>query len=200
MFSLAGTLGSLRRSNDRAHAHLPKCRRVSVCAKNRNTDEYDPTIGKISRLAAEFSRSRYFLNERTGYLYRRVSLSRRCDSKHTRPIESDGRQLWEFVQDAFAGIPITNHDLRERPQARFGEPTLVRPRLGQGAFRIVVTDNYQRRCAISGERTLPALDAAHIRPYAEGGLHEPSNGVLLRRDIHKLPRPRLRDYIARDEI
>jgi putative restriction endonuclease len=75
--------------------------------------------------------------------------------------ESDGRQLWEFVQDAFAGIPITNHDLRERPQARFGEPTLVRPRLGQGAFRIVVTDNYQRRCAISGERTLPALDAAH---------------------------------------
>jgi putative restriction endonuclease len=97
--------------------------------------------------------------------------------------ESDGRELWESVQSTFAG-------LSERPQVpyqdRFGEPILVRPRLGQGAFRIVVTDNYQRRCAVSGERTLPALDAAHIRPYAEGGLHEASNGVLLRRDIHKL--------------
>ena len=36
------------------------------------------------------------------------------------------------------------------------------------------------------ERTLPALEAAHIRPYAEGGLHEASNGLLLRRDIHSL--------------
>ena len=50
----------------------------------------------------------------------------------------------------------------------------------------MVTDNYQRRCAISGERTLPALDAAHIRPFADGGQHEASNGILMRRDIHSL--------------
>ena len=37
-----------------------------------------------------------------------------------------------------------------------------------------------------GERTLPALDAAHIRPFADGGQHEAPNGILLRRDIHKL--------------
>ena len=36
------------------------------------------------------------------------------------------------------------------------------------------------------ERTLPALEAAHTRPFAEGGEHEASNGVLLRRDIHSL--------------
>ncbi len=100
--------------------------------------------------------------------------------------ETDGRELWEAAQNAIASIPFENRGFPDRPQARFGEPILVRPRLGQGAFRIVVTDNYQRRCAISGERTLPALDAAHIRPYAEGGSHEASNGVLLRRDIHKL--------------
>src|ERR1700731_3872940 len=68
----------------------------------------------------------------------------------------------------------------------WGEPTLIRPRLGQGAFRIVVTDAYQRRCAVTGERTLPALEAAHIKPFAEGGSHEPTNGLLLRRDIHAL--------------
>ncbi|WP_296645161.1 HNH endonuclease, partial [Roseinatronobacter sp.] len=72
------------------------------------------------------------------------------------------------------------------PAARWGEPQLVRPRLGQGAFRVLVTDIYRRRCAITNERTLPALEAAHIRPYADGGLHEASNGLLLRRDVHSL--------------
>ena len=69
---------------------------------------------------------------------------------------------------------------------RFGDPQLIRPRLGQGAFRVLVTDMYDRRCVVSEERTLPALDAAHIRPYGEGGSHEASNGLLLRRDIHSL--------------
>ena len=69
---------------------------------------------------------------------------------------------------------------------RFGTPVLVRPRLGQGAFRLLVTDTYDRRCAVTRERTLPALDAAHLRPYAEGGMHEVTNGLLLRRDIHSL--------------
>ncbi len=36
------------------------------------------------------------------------------------------------------------------------------------------------------ERTLPALDAAHIRPCADGGDHAAPNGLLLRRDIHSL--------------
>lgn len=55
------------------------------------------------------------------------------------------------------------------PNARYGNPLLVKPRLGQGAFRILVTESYQRRCAISGEKTLPVLEAAHIRPYADQG-------------------------------
>ena len=62
----------------------------------------------------------------------------------------------------------------------------MRPRLGQGTFRLAVTDTYERRCAVSQERTLPILDAAHIRGYADGGAHEVSNGLLLRTDIHKL--------------
>jgi putative restriction endonuclease len=70
--------------------------------------------------------------------------------------------------------------------ARFGEPHLIRPRLGQGAFRVLVTDIYGRRCAVTQERTLPALEAAHIRPYGDGGEHEARNGLLLRRDIHSL--------------
>ena len=58
--------------------------------------------------------------------------------------------------------------------------------VGQGAFRALVTDIYGRRCAVTGEKTLPALDAAHIKPYADGGEHEAKNGLLLRRDLHSL--------------
>jgi putative restriction endonuclease len=97
--------------------------------------------------------------------------------------DADGLMLWNAVQNSLADSPLLGF---AEEQARYGEPMLVRPRLGQGAFRILVTDSYQRRCAVSGERTLPALDAAHIRPYSEGGAHEASNGVLLRRDIHSL--------------
>jgi len=97
--------------------------------------------------------------------------------------EADGLSLWEAVQSHLRGS--TEYGIRE-PRMRFGEPTLIRPRLGQGAFRIMVTDSYNRRCAVTRERTLPALDAAHIRPYAEGGAHEPENGLLLRKDIHSL--------------
>jgi putative restriction endonuclease len=49
-----------------------------------------------------------------------------------------------------------------------------------------VTDLYRRRCAVTRERTLPALEAAHIRPYGDGGEHEAYNGLLFRRDIHSL--------------
>jgi putative restriction endonuclease len=86
------------------------------------------------------------------------------------------------VQERWAASPIV------APAAvpRFGLPILVKPRLGQGAFRLAVTDGYERRCAVSGERTLPILDAAHIRSYADGGDHDVGNGLLLRTDIHRL--------------
>jgi putative restriction endonuclease len=63
---------------------------------------------------------------------------------------------------------------------------LVRPRLGQGAFRVAVTDAYGRACAVTGEHSLPVLEASHIKPYALEGPHEVNNGLLLRSDLHQL--------------
>lgn len=68
----------------------------------------------------------------------------------------------------------------------YSDPVLARRRLGQGAFRILVTDLYQRRCAITSEHTLPVLQAAHIRPVSMGGEHSVNNGLLLRSDVHTL--------------
>lgn len=104
--------------------------------------------------------------------------------------EPDGRALWDAVNARLEFQQPTS--VSPEPaglvagQALFGKPQLVKPRLGQGAFRALVTDLYDRRCAVTRERTLPALDAAHIRPYSDGGFHEARNGLLLRRDIHGL--------------
>ena len=59
-------------------------------------------------------------------------------------------------------------------------------RLGQRTFRIAVLDAYGRSCAVTTEHSLPALEAGHIRSYAEGGPHQVSNGILFRADIHRL--------------
>ncbi len=51
---------------------------------------------------------------------------------------------------------------------------------------MAVTEAYERKCAITNGKVLPALDAAHIKPYGEGGVHAKSNGILLRKDIHSI--------------
>ena len=99
--------------------------------------------------------------------------------------EADGRALWDQVQDRREAIDQPQVGMAD-PGRRFGQPVLIKPRLGQGAFRVLVTDIYSRKCAVTGEKTLPALEAAHIKPFSEGGEHVPTNGLLMRRDIHAL--------------
>jgi putative restriction endonuclease len=101
--------------------------------------------------------------------------------------EPEGATLWERTRIAMTRSAVAPATVvREGSETRYGDPTLVRPRLGQGTFRLVVTDAYDRRCVVTGERTLPVLEAAHIRPYSEHGPHEPNNGLLLRSDLHTL--------------
>jgi len=104
--------------------------------------------------------------------------------------DRDGRYLWDAVADRTALIETEQSQSTRVEDAmaaeRYGLPQMVRPRLGQGAFHLAVTDAYERRCAVSGEKTLPILDAAHIRSYGDGGEHDPANGLLLRTDIHRL--------------
>jgi putative restriction endonuclease len=105
--------------------------------------------------------------------------------------DAAGRRLWAHVAERLVMTRAKAIDpgpalIAATDSDRYGSPQLVQPRLGQGTFRILVTDAYGRRCAMSGEKTLPVLEAAHIRPYADGGSHEPSNGLLLRSDLHTL--------------
>jgi putative restriction endonuclease len=98
-----------------------------------------------------------------------------------------GTDLWNDVCTRRSGAtPAGRFAVSEGTGDRFGAPITVLPRLGQGAFRVEVIDAYSRRCAITGEKTLPALEAGHIRPYAKEGPHEIRNGLLLRSDLHNL--------------
>ena len=102
--------------------------------------------------------------------------------------EGAGLWIWQQVQDRLkfyvpsAAFPV--QVTQESP--RFGSPQTVLPRLGQGSFRVLVTDAYKRRCAFTGSPILHVLDAAHIKPYGEGGPHTVTNGILFRQDVHTL--------------
>ena len=103
-----------------------------------------------------------------------------------------GGRLWAEVQARF---PERARTLREdrvpylstTPDVpRYGQEYVTRGRLGQGTFRVLVTEAYEKRCAVTGERTLPVLQAAHIKPFAQHGPNSVSNGLLLRSDLHIL--------------
>ena len=98
--------------------------------------------------------------------------------------ETDGLRLWNTVSERLHARGQLTNALEQPP--RYGADYLTHARLGQGAFRVLVTEAYERRCAITGERTLPVLEAAHIKPYSEAGPHLTSNGLLLRSDLHIL--------------
>jgi putative restriction endonuclease len=95
--------------------------------------------------------------------------------------------LWEAVQQRERLVsPLEGQMEISLGEPRYGAEFIARARLGQGTFRILVTDAYNRRCAMTGEKTLPVLEAAHIRSFSEGGPNRTSNGLLLRSDLHTL--------------
>jgi putative restriction endonuclease len=68
----------------------------------------------------------------------------------------------------------------------FGMPALRAVRVGQNAFKALVQEAYGRRCAVTGTKIVPVLEAAHIRPVTSSGENRVDNGLLLRSDVHKL--------------
>jgi len=94
----------------------------------------------------------------------------------------EGLRIWRECLERTTTMP---NQLRESTD-RYGTPTLRAPRLGQAIFRVSVLDAYERACAVTHEHSLPVLEAAHIKPYADHGEHRVDNGLALRSDVHRL--------------
>lgn len=97
-----------------------------------------------------------------------------------------GRSLWDQVVERISAPGISREGIAPAEFGGYGDPTLTPRRLGQGTFTSIIRDAYGRSCAISRERALPALEAAHIKPLSEARTHSIRNGILLRSDVHKL--------------
>jgi len=99
-----------------------------------------------------------------------------------------GLSIWQQVEDRLKFYKGADALPAEVTQVgpRFGKAQLTLPRLGQGSFRVLVTDAYKRRCAFTGSPVLHVLEAAHIRPYSDEGPHAVNNGILFRQDVHTL--------------
>jgi len=101
-----------------------------------------------------------------------------------------GKFIWRKIESLMAGrkefyLEKAGMSITEERE-RYGKGILIKPRLGQGSFRIFVTDAYNRSCAVTQERALPVLEAAHIKPFSAHGPHDVKNGILLRSDMHRL--------------
>lgn len=84
-----------------------------------------------------------------------------------------------------SGVDLDWHASQvEGPVFSGTRPTPVR--VGQRAFKALVQETYGRRCAVTGDRIVPVLEAAHIKPVSCQGENRLDNGLLLRSDVHTL--------------
>ena len=98
----------------------------------------------------------------------------------------EGRYLLDAVSRRWADRTIEEFIAADRERKEDPRRVWVLSRPGQGYFRSAVASANDWRCAVTRERVLPALEAAHIKPHAESGPNVVPNGLLLRADIHNL--------------
>ncbi|GAB3943931.1 hypothetical protein GCM10028805_10860 [Spirosoma harenae] len=157
----------------------------SVIQKYRGDSERNPTIGCIALTNPVFFEKEDWIPTPENWSPSIVQ------GKTYSTRDEIGLQLWQQTETVLKRYLASALDTKnsfavaeEGPQ--YGNPVLRKVRIGQGAFRLSVIDAYNKRCAITGEKTLPVLEAAHIKPFVEAGPNRTSNGLLLRSDMHKL--------------
>lgn len=83
-------------------------------------------------------------------------------------------------------LPLEDaHGVPVNPRGGFTMRT-VRARIGQPQFRQELLNRFGNMCAFTGACHTAALDAAHLYSYAREGEHRVDEGLLLRKDLHKL--------------
>lgn len=109
----------------------------------------------------------------------------------------DGDEGAEYLADVLAALvaadgrtsTIGAADLawpQRVPGPVFVDGRVATVRVGQRAFRALVQQAYDRRCAVTGDKIVPVLEAAHIKPVSVEGENRLDNGLLLRSDVHTL--------------
>lgn len=159
--------------------------RIIRYRESRGRPELDPMIGCIVLASPFFFPEEDWISAPKDWSLNIVQ-GKTYDSN-----EPVGAALFSAVQERITsrhgyGTGTEQDLLTAKETTPYGAEYLTHARLGQGAFRVLVTEAYSKRCGITGERTLPVLEAGHIKPYSNLGPNTANNGLLLRSDIHKL--------------
>lgn len=77
-------------------------------------------------------------------------------------------------------------DVASIEDARLRTRASIVVRRGQSSFRDILLEAYSSRCAVTGCDARYVLEASHIIPYQGPETNHPSNGLLLRADVHLL--------------
>ncbi|WP_394678494.1 HNH endonuclease [uncultured Sphingobacterium sp.] len=103
---------------------------------------------------------------------------------------------WDDDEEHYNSIPLmpyqsyTEEDEEEYKISDEDEREItergIKLRRGQQKFRDSLLKRYNNTCIITGCKIVDILEAAHIRPYRVKNDNHPSNGLLLRADIHTL--------------
>jgi hypothetical protein len=93
-----------------------------------------------------------------------------------------GKSTWRLYAGPSATVPTKPP--KDDPNTR--EQVARRVRAGAQAFRKLMRQIYGDECAISGNGPLQVLDACHLDPHSKTGNNDPTNGLLLRTDLHNL--------------
>lgn len=158
----------------------------AVIQKYRGNSDRNPTIGCIALTNPIFFEPEDWIPTPTNWA-KSIVQGKRYNTQDT-----VGATLWHEIERTTAKYAVMNTNVGKdlfkvaEEYAQYGNSVLSKVRIGQGAFRLSVIDAYEKRCAITGEKTLPVLEAAHIKPFSESGPNYVANGLLLRSDMHKL--------------
>ena len=98
----------------------------------------------------------------------------KCEG-HCEWLGDDGEEF-EVRWEAFEINDVPN----ERPHYTY------RGSKREAGFRAMILACDDHRCVLTCERTIEALDAAHLIPARNGQNDEPWNGITLRADLHRL--------------
>lgn len=90
----------------------------------------------------------------------------------------------EFVIHHSSNSTSLGSNVVKKAKERTYQWVLSRPE--QSKFRKSLLIKYNSKCVLTGCEVTEALEAAHITPYSETQNDGVENGILLRRDIHRL--------------
>jgi Predicted restriction endonuclease len=107
------------------------------------------------------------------------------------PLSGTGRDIVMDVLTATAEGDQSEEESHQPPpkddyDARLRLLRQIVARRGQAGFRRALLKAYGGRCAVTGFNVSEVLEAAHLRPYRGPESNTPTNGLLLRGDVHTL--------------